>query len=189
MPMDEGSRNERQARKAIRRARHDLLEEGVDLPVLGGDSELPGDRPTLTAAEDSTAQDWLVADTARRDFDDETEEGLSLLEEEVRHAAEDLPADEPFEERVRRKAYELWQSEGGTHGRADDHWRIAQQLVGEEIARGRADLPYFGDPDGPAEDAALQDNLGEFPGLADQGRDEPPPDTVDGDGSALKTGA
>ena len=130
---------------------------------------------TATAPEDSTAQDWLVADAARRDFDDETVDGLSLLEEEVRRAAEDPPPDEPWEERVRRKAYELWEAEGGPHGRAEDHWRIAAQLVAEEIAHGRADLPYPVDQDKPAEAAALQDNLGEFPSLADQGRDEPTP--------------
>ena len=130
------------------------------------------DEFTPTATEDSTAQDWLVAEAARRDFDDETVDGLSELEEEVRHAAEDLPADEPWEERVRRKAHELWQEEGGQHGRAEDHWRIASQLVGEEIAQSRADLPYLGDTDAPPEEAALLDNLGEFPDLADQGQDE-----------------
>ena len=89
-----------------------------------------------------------------------------------RRAAEDLPADESWEERVRRKAHELWQEEGGQHGRAEDHWRIASQLVGEEIAQSRADLPYLGDTDAPPEEAALLDNLGEFPDLADQGQDE-----------------
>ena len=67
----------------------------------------------------------------------------------MRHAAEDLPADEPWEERVRRKAHELWQEEGGQHGRAEDHWRIASQLVGEEVAQSRTDLPYLGDTDAP----------------------------------------
>ena len=130
------------------------------------------DESTPTAPEDSTGQDWLVAEAARRDFDDETVDGLSELEEEVRHAAEDLPADESWEERVRRKAYELWQEEGGPHGRAEDHWRIASQLVGEEIAQSRTDLPYLGDADALPEEAALLDNLGEFPDLADQGQDE-----------------
>ena len=82
-----------------------------------------------------------------------------------------LPADEPWEERVRRKAYELWESEGGPHGRAEDHWRIASELVAEEIARSRTDLPYSQPGDEPVEEAALLDNLGEFPELTDQGQD------------------
>jgi hypothetical protein len=146
------------------------------VPVLPGrDVDFRNAQETATAPEDSTAQDWLVADAVRRDFDDETVDGLSLLEEEVRRAAEDLVGGERWEERVRRKADELWEAEGGPHGRAEDHWRRAAQLVAEEIAGGRTDLPYPGDRDGPAEQAALQDNLGEFPSLADQGREEPAP--------------
>ena len=158
-------------RAALARARRRAPEQDPSMAVFGRDVD-SYDEQGATQPEDSTAQDWLVADAARRDFDDETVDGLTDLEEEVRHAAEDLPADEPFEERVRRKAYELWQSEGGPHGRAEDHWRIASELVAEEIARNRADLPYSGDPDEPIEEATLQANLGEFPNLADQGGDE-----------------
>jgi hypothetical protein len=127
---------------------------------------------TTKDSEDATPQDWAVADAARPDLDDETADGLSEIEEQVRHAAEDLPADEPREWRVRRKAHELWVSEGGPHGRAEDHWRIASRLVAEEDAR-RSDLfPYGDDLDRPLEEAATLANLGEFPGLADQGDDD-----------------
>ena len=126
-----------------------------------------------TAPEDSTAQDWLVADAARRDFDDETVDGLSDVEEEVRHAAEDLPADEPWEERVRRKAYELWQEEGGPHGRAEDHWRIAASWWARRSPKAAPTCPTARPTtDALPEEAALLDNLGEFPDLADQGQDE-----------------
>ena len=138
--------------------------------MFGHDAVGHGVQGTPAHSEDATAQNWAVADAARPDLDDETADGLSEVEEQVRHAAEDLPADEPWELRVRRKAHELWLSEGGPHGRAEDHWRIAAQLVAEEDARSSADLlPYGGDVDRPLEDAATLANLGEFPGLADQG--------------------
>lgn len=163
---------ERQERAALARTRRQAPERDPSVAVFGRDVGSYDGQGTGTAPEDSTAQDWLVADAARRDFDDETVDGLSTLEEEVRHAAEDLPMDEPWEERVRRKAHELWESEGGPHGRAEDHWRIAAGLVAEEIAHGRADLPYSGDSDEPTEEAGLLENLGEFPDLSDQGRKE-----------------
>lgn len=157
---------------ALRTARRRAPEQDASVAVFGRDVDALDGQAGATGGEDASAQDWLVAEAARPDIPGETADGLTELEEEVRHAAEDLPADEPWEERVRRKAYELWLSEGGPHGRADDHWRIASELVAEEIARNRADLPYSGDTDEPVEEAAVQANLGEFPDLADQGEDE-----------------
>ncbi|MGD9869215.1 MAG: DUF2934 domain-containing protein [Hyphomicrobiales bacterium] len=142
------------------------------MALLGRKVEEPGAQTAATSPEDASAQDWVIAETTRPDIEGETADGLSDLEEEVRHAAEDLPADEPWEERVRRKAYELWQSEGGPHGRAEDHWRIASELVAAEIARDRADLPYSGEPEEQPEEDAIQANLGEFPELTDQGEDQ-----------------
>ena len=173
---------ERQERRALARAGREASAEEPSLAVFGREVEAYDGQSGATAPEDSTAQDWLVADAVRPDFEDETADGLSSVEEEVRRAAEDLPADEPWEERVRRKAYELWQSEGGPHGRAEDHWRIAAELVAEEIARSRTDLPYAEPGDAPVEQAALLYNLGEFPELTDQGEDpavggEPSPKT------------
>src|SRR5689334_4762432 len=117
------------------------------------------------APEDASAQDWAVAEAARPSFADETVDGLSDLEEEVRHAAEDRPDDEPWEVRVRRKAYELWESEGGPHGRDEDHWRIAAELVAAEIAESRTDLPYAGTTEDTVEEGSLLDNLGETPAI------------------------
>lgn len=37
-------------------------------------------------------------------------------------------------ERIRRKAYELWELEGGAHGRHDDHWSEAERIVADEDA-------------------------------------------------------
>lgn len=163
---------EQRERAALSRARRDSPELNASRAVLGRDVATEDDRQPTTMPEDSTAQDWLVAEAARPDFEDETVDGLSPLEEATRSAAEEPPADEPFEERVRRKAHEIWESEGGPHGRAEDHWRIAAGLVAEEIARDRADLPFTGEVDGASEEADLQENLGEFPELTDQGRND-----------------
>ena len=146
----------------------------ADAPAVdaGSMAELPS---AGVAPEDASAQDWAVAEAARPSFADETVDGLSDLEEEVRHAAEDLPDDEPWEVRVRRKAYELWESEGGPHGRDEDHWRIAAELVAAEVAERRGDLPYAGTTEETVEEAALLDNLGEAPAITDQGEAEAEP--------------
>ena len=119
---------ERQERAALARAERVAPEQVPSVAVFGQDVAAYDGQANATAPEDATVQDWRVAEAARRDFDDETEDGLGAVEDAVRQAAEDLPAEEPWEERVRRKAYELWQSEGGPHGRALDHWRIAAEL-------------------------------------------------------------
>lgn len=154
---------------ALAKAKQMAPEQDPSLATLGRDVDDLDAQAAPANPEDATAQDWAIADAARPDFADETADGLNEIEEEVRHAAEDLTSDEPFEARVRRKAHELWLSEGGTHGRAEDHWRIAKELVAEEIARGRTDLPYIGETEDRVEDAGVQENLGEFPDLDDQG--------------------
>lgn len=163
---------ERHEADALGRARQKAPEQDPTRVMVDRDVDAYGTQRASTHSEDATAQDWVVAEAARPDFDDETPDGLSEMEEEVRHVAEDLPADEAWESRVRRKAHELWVSEGGPHGRAEDHWRIASQLVAEDDA-GRSELLPYGDAiDQPVEEAATLDNLGEFPGLTDQGDDD-----------------
>ncbi|MFL9912956.1 DUF2934 domain-containing protein [Paraburkholderia fungorum] len=39
-----------------------------------------------------------------------------------------------FEERIRAKAYELWQEDGSMEGCADEYWRKARTLVEAELA-------------------------------------------------------
>ncbi len=42
------------------------------------------------------------------------------------------------EERVRRRAYEIWEREGSPHGRHDAHWMQAlTEIVDEDMAAGR----------------------------------------------------
>jgi hypothetical protein len=86
-----------------------------------------------------------------------------------------LAIDPQREQRVRERAYLLWESEGKPHGRDVEYWERARELVGMEESAGSALLP---NPQSEAasqrktgvEEAALQDNLGEFPDrLTDQG--------------------
>ena len=163
---------------ALDRAEAQRPEEDPSLAVFGRDVDSYDEQGSSPQPEDATAQDWAVAETARPDFDDETADGLNDLEESARAGAEDLATDEPLEERIRRKAYELWESEGGPHGRAEDHWHLAAQLVAEEDAARSSLLPFDGGLDEPVEEARVTENLGEFQGLADQGA-ETDPDMTD----------
>ncbi|WP_235031499.1 DUF2934 domain-containing protein [Geminicoccus flavidas] len=154
---------------ALDHAEAQTPEGDASLVVFGRDVDSYDGQGTSPQAEDATAQDWAVADAVRPDFQEETVDGLNELEESARASAEDLAMDEPLEERIRRKAYELWESEGGPHGRADDHWHLAAALVAEEDAARSSLLPFDGGLDEPVEEARVTENLGEFQGLADQG--------------------
>jgi hypothetical protein len=65
------------------------------------------------------------------------------------------------EQRIRERAYHLWDRDGRPEGRELEYWEQARTLIGMSVVS---------KSDRPIEEAALQDNLGEFPGLqADQG--------------------
>ena len=80
------------------------------------------------------------------------------------------------EDRVRARAYRLWQEEGCPPGRELAHWEKAKELVAIEdnqLATTKpvdADLPY-GEPVEPLETLT---NVGEFPTLTDQGEGQAP---------------
>jgi hypothetical protein len=84
-----------------------------------------------------------------------------------------------LEERIRQRAYKLWEEEGCPEGRADAHWDKAAELVAIEDNQKHTTKPVAktvrntstGEPAEPLE--ALQ-NLGEFPTLTDQGEQEMP---------------
>jgi hypothetical protein len=86
-----------------------------------------------------------------------------------------LAIDPTREQRVRERAYHLWESEGKPHGRDAEYWERARELIGMEESAGSGMLPTpETTPDTPREtgieEAELQENLGEFPDrLADQG--------------------
>jgi hypothetical protein len=92
-------------------------------------------------------------------------------------------ADTPFTpsdahmERIRVRAYHLWESEGRPDGQSDAYWERARELdvleTNHPASRARRT------PDGVLiEEAALQENLGEFPSLfSDQGDTMPAPES------------
>jgi hypothetical protein len=92
-----------------------------------------------------------------------------------------LEDDPAHEQRVRERAYQLWEADGKPFGQDIEYWERARALVGMEESPGSGLLPSSEmRPDSPRvtgiEEARLQDNLGEFPGqLTDQGDTEPTP--------------
>jgi len=53
------------------------------------------------------------------------------------------------EERIRARAYELWQQDGSLEGCADEYWHMARELVEKEMAA--PDAAQHVDPDTQAE--------------------------------------
>jgi len=92
-----------------------------------------------------------------------------------------LAPDPAREQRVRERAYHLWEADGKPHGRDADYWERARELVGMEESAGSGLLPNpQTTPDSPRvtgiEEAEIQENLGEFPDrLSDQGEVQPTP--------------
>lgn len=77
--------------------------------------------------------------------------------------------DPATEERIRTRAYHLWEAEGQPHGRDADYWERASELVHMEQAGNTGQIAPE-DAREPIEEAAIQENLGEFPDrFADQG--------------------
>ena len=87
------------------------------------------------------------------------------------------------EARIKERAYHLWEADGRPHGRHDEYWERARELVGMENSAGAAQLPIPDTTPGadamlvePVEEAFIQENLGEFPDrFADQGEAQPTP--------------
>lgn len=77
---------------------------------------------------------------------------------------------DPDEERIRRKAHELWEADGRHHGRDADHWIQAKEIIAIEDSQASTLLPRDTGAEEPIEDAdeALR-NLADFPNLTDQG--------------------
>jgi Protein of unknown function (DUF2934) len=90
-----------------------------------------------------------------------------------------LVIDPHREQRVRERAYHLWETEGKPHGRDVEYWERARELVGMEESAGSGLLPNPQTNQQRQSDigeADIQDNLGEFPDrLTDQGEVKPTP--------------
>jgi len=86
-----------------------------------------------------------------------------------------------YEQRVRERAYHLWEADGMPHGRDIEYWERARELIGMEDSAGAGLLPNpQSHADSPVEtgveEAEIQENLGEFPGpLTDQGEEQQMP--------------
>ena len=88
------------------------------------------------------------------------------------------------EQRVRERAYHLWEADGKPHGRDVEYWQRARELVAIEDNGDAGRLPNPQNHRESArgtgvEEAEVQENLGEFPDrLADQGEVQPTPAPV-----------
>jgi hypothetical protein len=86
-----------------------------------------------------------------------------------------LEVDPHREQRVRERAYLMWEADGKPHGRDVEYWERARELIGMEESAGSGLLPNPAtEPNSPREtgieEAEIQQNLGEFPDrLTDQG--------------------
>jgi hypothetical protein len=60
------------------------------------------------------------------------------------------------EERIRQRAYMIWQSEGHQHGRDEDHWhRAEREIAAEEAGAGKAPRRSAGSGKPPTEKSAI----------------------------------
>jgi hypothetical protein len=78
-------------------------------------------------------------------------------------------SDPAHQQRIRERAYRLWEEDGCPEGRDLEYWDRAKFLVGIEENPGAGQIPPEAKHD-VIEEAEIQDNLGEFPDrFADQG--------------------
>ena len=92
-----------------------------------------------------------------------------------------------IQQRIRERAYRIWEEEGRPDGRAEEHWERARFLVGLEdnAQAGQLPNPSVEDrergwntppPPEPVEPIEALENQGEFPDrFADQGDKTPGP--------------
>ncbi len=59
---------------------------------------------------------------------------MALIDENARR--ESLPGnDEQREQRIRERAYSLWEGAGSPEGQADEHWHRARTLIEDEAQK------------------------------------------------------
>ncbi len=96
------------------------------------------------------------------------------------------------EQRIRERAYRLWEQEGRPEGREAIHWDQATELVAIEDNQRLAREPVvpstgMGPTGEPIEPIEAVENMGEFPTMTDQGEEQTYP-TPRASGSAGKGG-
>lgn len=85
---------------------------------------------------------------------------------------------EDLEDRIRRRAHQIWEREGCPEGRHADHWTLAKEEIAIEdnYAGTLMPNPSKGPDDtaartAPVEPVLSMENQGEMPGVADQGEE------------------
>ena len=74
------------------------------------------------------------------------------------------------QDRIAAKAHELWEAEGRPHGRDQEHWDQAKEIVALHDSAGTALLPRDAGAAEPVEERSIAiDNEGEAPSLTDTG--------------------
>lgn len=73
------------------------------------------------------------------------------------------------DDRIRDEAHRLWEAEGRPDGRADRHWAEAREIVALKDSMGSTLKPLKETLDEPEEPALAAANLGDLPGMTDQG--------------------
>lgn len=75
------------------------------------------------------------------------------------------------DERIRRKAHELWEHEGRPEGREASHWASAREIVALEDSFGSTLTPVEDTLEEIAEPEFMAENQADVPGLTDTGED------------------
>ncbi len=84
--------------------------------------------------------------------------------------------DHDLDERIRRRAHQIWADEGRPKGRDKVHWDMASELVAIEDNQMATTIPVSEAHAGePVEEAEIAANAGEFPTITDQGEQSYPP--------------
>ena len=94
------------------------------------------------------------------------------------------------EQRIRERAYHLWEADGCPEGREGEYWERAEELtrMADSAGAGLLPNPQTHPPRPAADEAQIQDNYGEFPDRsADQGEWQQTPMTRDQQRAAEKT--
>lgn len=86
------------------------------------------------------------------------------------------------DDKIRARAYQLWEEEGRPEGRAEQHWYTARESLAVEESYETTYLPIDTGM-GPEPIEALE-NAGEFPTLTDQGELRIPHHPDQGEGTS-----
>ena len=79
-----------------------------------------------------------------------------------------------LEDRIARKATQLWEQEGRPEGREEEFHQMAREILGQSDMYLSTTLPVAETRETPVEPVESLENQGEFPTLTDQGEFEPP---------------